>query len=44
MSKRVRMETSAGNFDIELDEAKAPESVANFLGYVSRGHYDGTVF
>ena len=44
MSKRVRMETSAGTFDIELDDAKAPESVANFLGYVGRGHYDGTVF
>jgi peptidyl-prolyl cis-trans isomerase B (cyclophilin B) len=29
---------------IELDDAKAPASVANFLAYVAKGHYDGTVF
>jgi peptidyl-prolyl cis-trans isomerase B (cyclophilin B) len=29
---------------IELDDAKAPLSVANFLAYVAKGHYDGTVF
>jgi peptidyl-prolyl cis-trans isomerase B (cyclophilin B) len=44
MTKTVKMETSAGTFDIELDDAKAPESVANFLAYVAKGHYDGTVF
>jgi peptidyl-prolyl cis-trans isomerase B (cyclophilin B) len=44
MTKTVKMETSAGTFDIELDDAKAPESVANFLAYVAQGHYDGTVF
>ena len=30
--------------DLELDEAKAPKSVANFLAYVKAGHYDNTVF
>ena len=44
MTKTVEMTTSAGSFRIELDDAKAPLSVANFLGYVNSGHYDGTVF
>jgi peptidyl-prolyl cis-trans isomerase B (cyclophilin B) len=44
VTKIVKMETSAGTFDIELDDAKAPDSVANFLAYVKKGHYDGTVF
>jgi peptidyl-prolyl cis-trans isomerase B (cyclophilin B) len=44
MSKTVLMETSAGPLRIELDEEKAPLSTANFIAYVSKGHYDGTVF
>ena len=44
MSKTVEMVTSAGTLRIELDDAKAPASVANFLSYVRSGHYDGTVF
>ena len=44
MSKTVEMTTSAGTFRIELDEAKAPKTVANFLNYVKKGHYDGTIF
>ena len=44
MTKTVKMETSAGVLDIELDDAKAPASVANFLAYVAKGHFDGTVF
>ena len=44
MTKTVKMETSAGAFEIELDDAKAPETVKNFLAYVAKGHYDGTVF
>ncbi|NWG74576.1 MAG: peptidyl-prolyl cis-trans isomerase [Rubrivivax sp.] len=44
MTKTVEMTTSAGTIRIELDDAKAPASVANFLGYVNKGHYDGTVF
>ena len=44
MSKFVEMTTSAGTLRIELDDAKAPLSAANFLSYVNAGHYDGTVF
>jgi peptidyl-prolyl cis-trans isomerase B (cyclophilin B) len=33
-----------GTIKIELDAVKAPNSVANFLAYVNKGHYDGTVF
>ncbi len=33
-----------GVVTLELDEAKAPKSVANFLSYVKKGHYDNTVF
>jgi peptidyl-prolyl cis-trans isomerase B (cyclophilin B) len=33
-----------GVITLELDEAKAPKSVANFLSYVKAGHYDNTVF
>lgn len=40
----VQMETSKGEIVIELDAAKAPLSVENFLAYARAGHYDGTVF
>ena len=33
-----------GVITLELDEAKAPKSVANFLAYVKACHYDNTVF
>ena len=33
-----------GVITLELDEAKAPKTVANFLSYVKKGHYDGTIF
>jgi peptidyl-prolyl cis-trans isomerase B (cyclophilin B) len=44
MSKRVELQTSKGSITIELDDAKAPESVRNFIAYVEAGHYDNTVF
>jgi peptidyl-prolyl cis-trans isomerase B (cyclophilin B) len=44
MTKTVEMVTSAGPLTIELDDEKAPASVANFLAYAAKGHYDGTVF
>jgi peptidyl-prolyl cis-trans isomerase B (cyclophilin B) len=40
----VRLETSMGTITLELDAAKAPATVANFLSYVESGHYDNTVF
>jgi peptidyl-prolyl cis-trans isomerase B (cyclophilin B) len=33
-----------GVITLELDDEKAPKSVANFLNYVKKGHYDGTIF
>ncbi len=33
-----------GVITLELDDVKAPKSVANFLEYVNSGHYDGTIF
>jgi peptidyl-prolyl cis-trans isomerase B (cyclophilin B) len=44
MTKTVEMTTSTGAIRIELDDAKAPATVENFLNYVRAGHYDGTVF
>ncbi len=44
MSQQVELQTNKGDIRIELDEAKAPESAKNFLAYVNKGHYDGTVF
>ena len=33
-----------GVITLELDAEKAPDSVANFLSYVKKGHYDNTIF
>ena len=41
---RVKLATSAGDILVELDQAKAPQTVENFLQYVKDKHYDGTVF
>ena len=40
----VLIETTKGEFSIELDAEAAPKTVANFLEYVNAGFYDGTVF
>ena len=41
---RVRMSTSLGNIELVLYADKAPVTVKNFLGYVDRGEYNGTIF
>ncbi|MFC5453735.1 peptidylprolyl isomerase [Prosthecobacter fluviatilis] len=41
---KVVMETSKGTIELELDAAKAPISVANFVSYVKKGFYDGLIF
>ncbi|NIM40770.1 MAG: peptidyl-prolyl cis-trans isomerase [Hydrogenophaga sp.] len=33
-----------GVITLELDAEKAPQSTANFLAYVNKGHYNNTVF
>jgi peptidyl-prolyl cis-trans isomerase A (cyclophilin A) len=43
-AQKVKLATSEGDIVLELDAAKAPKSVANFLQYVKSGHYNGTVF
>jgi peptidyl-prolyl cis-trans isomerase B (cyclophilin B) len=40
----VKLHTSFGVITLELDEARAPDSVKNFLGYVESGHYTNTLF
>ena len=41
---QVKMVTSSGTIMLELDEVKAPISVANFLKYADEGYYNGTIF
>ncbi len=41
---KVNMQTSIGTIVIELNAEKAPKSVANFLRYVEKGFYNGTIF
>ena len=43
-AQKVKLSTSAGDIVVQLDAAKAPKSVENFLQYVKDGHYNGTVF
>lgn len=43
-AQRVLLNTSMGDIVIELEPAKAPRTVDNFMQYVRSGHYDGTVF
>jgi len=41
---KVRLETTLGELVLELDEARAPKTAANFVDYVREGFYDGTLF
>ena len=41
---RVEMQTTLGKITLELNAAKAPKSVENFLQYARSGQYDGTIF
>jgi peptidyl-prolyl cis-trans isomerase A (cyclophilin A) len=41
---KVKLSTSMGDIVVQLDPAKAPKTVENFLAYVNDKHYDGTVF
>lgn len=43
-ANNIILETNKGNIEIELDSNKAPITVENFLNYVKKRHYDGTVF
>jgi len=41
---KVKLATSMGDIVVELNPAKAPKTVENFLKYVADKHYDGTIF
>jgi peptidyl-prolyl cis-trans isomerase A (cyclophilin A) len=43
-AQKVKLATSMGDVVIDLDAAKAPKTVDNFVQYVKAGHYDGTIF
>jgi peptidyl-prolyl cis-trans isomerase A (cyclophilin A) len=43
-AQKVTLATSEGNIVLQLDAAKAPKTVENFVQYVKAGHYNGTVF
>jgi peptidyl-prolyl cis-trans isomerase A (cyclophilin A) len=43
-AQKVKLVTTSGDIVIELDAAKAPKTVDNFVKYVKSGHYDGTIF
>ena len=40
----VKLHTNYGVITLELDAAKAPDTVANFKQYVADGHFDNTIF
>ena len=40
----VVIETNKGSIELELDNVKAPITVENFVKYVKKGHYAGTIF
>jgi cyclophilin family peptidyl-prolyl cis-trans isomerase len=39
----VNFNTSLGSFDVSLDDASAPVTVANFMSYLQSGAYEGSV-
>jgi len=41
---QVALDTNMGRIVIELNQEKAPATVANFIEYVKSGQYDGTIF
>jgi peptidyl-prolyl cis-trans isomerase A (cyclophilin A) len=43
-AQNVRLSTNQGDIVLQLDAAKAPKTVENFLAYVNSKHYDGTIF
>lgn len=40
----IKLHTKHGVISLELDAAKAPDTVANFIQYVKDGHYTNTIF
>lgn len=43
-AQTVRLSTTQGDIVLQLNAAKAPRTVENFVQYVKAGHYNGTIF
>ncbi|MBW8000707.1 MAG: peptidyl-prolyl cis-trans isomerase [Planctomycetes bacterium] len=43
-TKKIKIETNMGDIVIELNEEKAPVTVANFIRYAEEGFFNGTIF
>jgi len=41
---RIQMDTSLGTIVLQLDSKAAPQTVRNFVNYVEKGFFDGTIF
>lgn len=44
LAQNVKIATNMGDIVVQLDAAKAPKTVDNFIQYVKAGHYNGTIF
>ncbi|MBI5924197.1 MAG: peptidyl-prolyl cis-trans isomerase [Aquabacterium sp.] len=44
LAQNVKIATNMGDIVVQLDAAKAPKTVDNFVQYVKAGHYNGTIF
>ena len=44
MFPTIKLETSMGDIEVELNRMRAPVNANNFLRYVLEGEYDGTIF
>ncbi len=42
--RSVRVTTTLGSFEIELNGLRAPLTIENFIQYAREGHYEGTIF
>jgi len=42
--KKALLNTNFGTIELELDDEKAPATVANFIQYIKSGHYNQTIF
>lgn len=40
----ITLHTNFGDISLEMNEEKAPNTVANFTNYAKSGHYDNTIF
>ncbi len=40
----IKLTTNHGDITLELNEEKAPKTVANFINYVKTGQFDNTIF